>query len=216
METLKDIPVFSGLDDDALQNIRSRGSVKTFAKDEFIVRYGEQGRAMYVILEGCVKLTLFGEDGKAIVLTSLGRGAFFGELSLLDDKARSCTISATTDCKMFIITRALFLDMLHEHPSVMFSILKEMAVRLRKADSKIGSLALLDVYDRTVEVLYGIANDDGAATEGGYLIDRLPTHEELANLVGTTRESVSRVMAHIRSLGVLKHYKGRAAVLRKR
>ena len=216
MELLKKIPLFSSLDEKQIENVFNHGITKSFKKDEFVVRHREQGDAMYLIIKGSVKLTLFNEDGKILVLSTLRQGDFFGELSLLDDKLRSCTVIAASNCELFILTRKLFFALVKEFPPLTFSILKEMTVRLRKADSKIGSLALLDVYGRIVQLLYEIANDDGKITEDGYIIEKLPTHEELANMVGATRESVSRVIANIKKTGLLKYSKDRKVLLRKK
>ncbi|MGR3179644.1 MAG: Crp/Fnr family transcriptional regulator [Candidatus Anammoxibacter sp.] len=216
MELLRKIPLFSSLDDKQLENVFNHGITKKFKKDEFVLRHREEGDAMYLIIKGSVKLTLFNEDGKILVLSTLSQGDFFGELSLLDDKLRSCTVIVASDCELFILTRTLFFALIKESPAMTFSILKEMTVRLRKASSKMGSLALLDVYGRIVQLLYEIANDVGEVTEDGYVIDKLPTHEELANIVGATRESVSRVISNIKKTGLLKYSKDRKILLRKK
>lgn len=216
MDLLRKIPLFSSLDDKQLENVFNHGITKKFKKDEFVLRHREEGDAMYLIIKGSVKLTLFNEDGKILVLSTLSQGDFFGELSLLDDKLRSCTVIVASDCELFILTRTLFFALIKESPEMTFSILKEMTVRLRKASSKMGSLALLDVYGRIVQLLYEIADDIGEVTEDGYLIDKLPTHEELANIVGATRESVSRVISNIKKTGLLKYSKDRKILLRKK
>ena len=216
MELLKKIPLFSSLDDKQLENVFNHGITKKFKKDEFVLRHREEGDAMYLIIKGSVKLTLFNEDGKILVLSTLSQGDFFGELSLLDDKLRSCTVVVDINCELFILTRTLFFALIKESPEMTFSILKEMTVRLRKASSKMGSLALLDVYGRIVQLLYEIADDIGEVTEDGYVIDKLPTHEELANIVGATRESVSRVISNIKKTGLLQYSKDRKVLLRKK
>ncbi len=215
MELLKKVPLFSSLTDDELQMILVSGYKKTFEKNMFIMKHGDPGNAMYLIISGSVKLTLFNEDGRTIVLSILNKEDFFGELSLLDDKARSCSVIAIDTCELFILTRELFYKLIREHPEMTFKILKELTKRLRKADVKIGSLALLDVYGRIVQVLYEIANDVGTVTDEGIMIDKLPTHEELASIVGTTRESVSRIMPSIKKAGILKYCKDRKVILRK-
>ncbi|MGR3219655.1 MAG: Crp/Fnr family transcriptional regulator [Candidatus Anammoxibacter sp.] len=216
MKLLRKIPLFSSLDEKQLENVFNHGITKKFKKDEFVLRHREKGDAMYLIIKGSVKLTLFNEDGRILVLSTLSQGDFFGELSLLDDKLRSCTVVVASNCELFILTRTLFFALIKEYPDMMFCILKEMTVRLRKASSKMGSLALLDVYGRIVQLLYEIANDVGEVTEDGYLIDKLPTHEELANIVGATRESVSRVISNLKKTGLLKYSPDHKILLRKK
>lgn len=215
MDILKKVPIFSSLSDDELQMILHGGYKKKFKKENFIIKHGDSGDAMYLIITGSVKLTLFNEDGRTIVLSLLNEEDFFGELSLLDDKARSCSVIAMSNCELFILTRQLFYKLIREHPEMMFKILKELTKRLRRADDKIGSLALLDVYGRIVQVLYELANDVGRDTEEGIVIENFPTHEELASIVGTTRESVSRIMPNVKKTGILKYCKDRKVILRK-
>ena len=215
MKILKKVPLFSTLKDEALQNIFSRGITRKFKKEEFIVRHGEEGDAMYLILKGSVKLTIFNENGKVMVLSNLREGDFFGELSLLDSQSRSCTVIAGTDCELFILTRKLFFTFIEERPALAFNMLKELTVRLRKANNRIESLAVSDVYKRTVQVLYEIADDTGEITDKGYVFENLPTHEELAHIVGTTRESVSRVMASIKKAGLIEYLEDRKVLLYK-
>lgn len=213
---LRKIPLFAGLNDDEMQKVISSGYTKVYTKEEVIIMHGDEGDAMYLILAGNVKLTLFNEDGKTIVLSVLKEGDFMGELSLLDRKARSCSVIAMSECRLFILTRTLFYKLISEQPKIIFNILKEMTERLRKADAKIGSLALLDVYGRIVQVLYDIASDIGEETEQGIIIDKLPTHEELAGIVGTTRESVTRVMINIRKTGIIRYRNDHKVILRNR
>ena len=213
---LRKIPLFAGLNDGEMQKVAKSGYIKVYTKGEVIIKHGDDGDAMYLILDGNVKLALFNEDGKTIVLSLLKKGDFMGELSLLDRKARSCSVTATSECKLFILTQNLFYKLISEQPKIIFNILKEMTERLRKADAKIGSLALLDVYGRIVQVLYDIANDIGEETEQGIIIDQLPTHEELADIVGTTRETVTRVMMNIRKTGLIRYSNDHKVILRNR
>lgn len=215
MELLKKVPLFSTLTEKELGMVYASGYTKIIKKERFIVKHGEKGDAMYLIFSGSVRLTLFNADGRTIVLSVLNAGDFFGELSLLDDKARSCTVIAATECELFILTRDLFYKLIREHPEMTFKILTALTKRLRRADDKIGSLALLDVYGRIVQVLYELASDIGVVTEEGIEMDKLPTQEELASIVGTTRESVSRIMPSIKKAGILKEGKGRKVILRK-
>ena len=216
MNILKKIPLFSCFNEKELDYTYSKGIRKRAAKGSFIVRYGEYGDSLYLIETGSVKLTLFNKDGKVIILSTLDAGDFFGEFSLLDGQPRSCTVIAETDCDLFILTRQTFTSLLNEIPEMALNILKEMSLRLRKADKKIESLALLDVNGRVLQVLYEIASEDGKKTDADYSFDKLPTHDVIADIVGTTRESVTRAISSIRRIGILRYCRDGKILLQKK
>lgn len=215
-DLLKKVPIFSDLNKKELQIILETGELRRYAREEGIIQQGESGNTMFFIVSGKVKVVLSGGHKEGIVLSVLKEGEFFGELSLIDDEPRSCNIIAIEESSLFVLTRNLFHNICKIHPEIIIKVLREMARRLRKADEKIGTLAFLDVYGRTVQVLYEIANDTGNAVEDGILIERFPTHHYLASMIGTTRESVSRVIHSLRKTGHLKYLKGRKVVLRGR
>ena len=148
------------------------------------------------------------EDGREVILSMLGDGAVFGELSLLDGKPRSANVIATEDTNLVMLRRQDFLQQVFKVPQIAIALLAELASRLRRTDRQIEGLALLDVTSRISETLLQLASDQGVETETGVLIQNRPTHQELANMSGTTRETVSRVLKRLETQGYI-NCKGR-------
>jgi len=129
-----------------------------------------------------------------VILSMFGPGEFFGEMSLLDGMARSASVVATTKSELFMIHRREFLDLLHEFPTVAISLLAELAMRLRKADMQIKSLSLKDAAGRVANVLLMLSDDLGIFRKGKVEIEDLPLQQDMANMAGTSRETVSRML----------------------
>ena len=157
---------------------------------------------------------LLNEDGKEIVLSVLKGGDFFGELSLLDNAPRSANVIIVEDTSLFSLTRTQFYQLISARPDILRKVLKEICTRLRDADEKIGSLAFLDVYGRTIRILQQMAHDQGIKTRHGIEIFNAPTHQELSNMVGASREAITRIIKILKENRNLVSYKGRRLILR--
>jgi CRP/FNR family cyclic AMP-dependent transcriptional regulator len=151
-----------------------------------------------------VKVSRLDETGREAVLSILGPGEVFGEMSLLDGMKRSATCSALTDTEVLIIYRDDFLNLLQKYPQIAISLLKELAQRLRKADLQIKSLSLKDAEGRVGCVLILLADDLGRMYKGQVVVEEIPTQQDLANMAGTSRETVSRVMTKFEKQGLIK------------
>jgi len=191
---LKQIPLFSSLKEEDIVAISRLSVVKTFPKDQIILLEAEDGDTLFVILSGKVKVTTFSEHGKEVIFSILNEGDFFGDMSLLDGKPRSASVISMDDSKIQLIRRSDFYRLLENHPRIALKLLEEMASRLRKADIRIESLALLDVTGRIAGVLIQLAEERGSTEGKQVTITARPTHQELANMIGTTRETVTRVL----------------------
>jgi len=145
-----------------------------------------------------VKVALRHEDGREIVLSLLNEGNFFGELSLLDNDPRSASVIAVEDTTLFMFTKRQFYQLIETYPSILKKVLKEICVRLRHADEKIESLAFLDVYGRTLIALQRLAHDRGIITKHGIEISQALTHMGLSIVVGTSRETITRIITMLR------------------
>ena len=200
---LRKVPLFEGLKDDDLDAIAKVTITRSYSKDQVIILAEEEGDSLFIIETGQVKVCIVSEDGREVILSLLGEGAVFGELSLLDGKPRSANVVATQDTELYIVRRADFLQLLYKVPQIAVALLAELAVRLRKTDRKIEGLALLDVTSRISETLLQLATEQGAETEDGIFLDSRPTHQQLANMSGTTRETVSRVLKRLESQGYI-------------
>ncbi len=202
-DEIASIPLFQNLDDKAAMAIAKVVQEKQIKRDETILRQSESGYSMFIILDGRVKVVLFGEDGKEVILSTLKTGDFFGEMSLLDGQTRSATIIATEDTRLLELQREGFLEALKLQPELGLAILGEMSRRLRIADQNIKSLALLDVYGRVARALRLLSRDEGTQAGMNIVIESRPTHQELAARAGTSRETVSRVIGDLIRAGFI-------------
>ena len=144
----------------------------------------------------------------------MGPGSVFGELSLLDGKPRSANVVATEDTGLLMLRRSDFIQLIYKTPQIATALLAELASRLRKTDRQIEGLALLDVTSRISETLLQLATEQGTETADGVGIESRPTHQELANMSGTTRETVSRVIKRLEGQGYINCSGRRITILR--
>ncbi|HET7024168.1 MAG TPA: Crp/Fnr family transcriptional regulator [Gemmatimonadales bacterium] len=162
---------------------------RAYPKGSVILFEDDPGDALYIVGAGQVKVVLIGEDGREVILSVLGQGSFFGELALLDDEPRSAHVIAMEDSSVLALRREDFQTRLRSSPEVAIALLRELSSRLRRADEKIGGLVLLDVNGRVAELLLQHAD-----AEGGARITRKLTHHTVAQMIGSSRETVSRTM----------------------
>ena len=191
---LQYVPIFSELSDSTLEEIAKIGIKKQFKKESVVLLEHETGSALFVIASGKVKISRVSEDGREVILTILGESDFFGEMAILDGLARSANVTAIEDSELFIIQRNDFLDLLKTHPEVTISLLQELTQRLRTADMKIKSLSLKDAEGKVATVLLQLADDIGRIKQGDVEIEKLPYQHDLANMAGTSRETISRTL----------------------
>ena len=200
---LRRVPLFEGLTDEDLEAIAKVTVSRSYDKDQIIILAEEEGEALFIIDSGQVKVSIVSEDGREVILALLGDGAVFGELSLLDGKPRSANVVATENSALYMVRRADFLQLIYKVPKISIALLAELAARLRRTDRKIEGLALLDVTSRISETLLQLATDQGEQREEGIHLPARPTHQQLANMSGTTRETVSRVLKRLESQGYI-------------
>ncbi len=203
IEFLKNALIFEGLEERDFARISACGVRKTYQKGDVIVRAEESGSALFVIIQGEVKIVRNGDDGREVVLNILGPNDVFGELSLLDGEARASSVVALEAPELFTIYRKDFLALLNEYPSIAGSMLKTLARRVRKAESMIKSLSRKDAYHRVGFVLLQFADERGHIRNGKVEIDDLPVRQEIAKLAGTTRETVSRTFGRMERFNLI-------------
>jgi CRP-like cAMP-binding protein len=178
--------------------------VKDYPRDTLVFGQDDAGDAMFIIAKGRVKVVLYGESGKEVTLSVFKQGDFFGEMSLLDDLPRSANVVTLEPASLLILKREAFRRHLQENPTTAFNVMAELCRRLRKADEIISNLALLDVYGRVARVLMQLAETDGEPVEGGILIRKRPTQQDIASMVSTSRETVSRALSEFQRRGLLE------------
>jgi len=199
--------LFTGLEDFYLKGIISRGEIRTWPSGTQIITEGDPGDAVFFIISGRVKVTLYGEEGREIVLAILNDGDMFGEMSIIDDKPRSANVEAVQELTCLVVTKGAFLDYMSRHHKVYMRFFAYLTGRLREATRKIGGLALLDVCGRIAHTLLGMAKASGGDKEV-VEIER-PTHEQLAAMIGSSREVVSRALKKMTQEGYIKIEKDR-------
>jgi len=209
---LRHVNIFKGLDDAGLRNLGKCLRTLEYQKDDLIVDQDAQGDALYIIKEGTVKVVLYGDNGREVILTLFRAGDFFGEMSLLDGQPRSASVIATEKSRILKLSREDFVAHLKTSTETALNILAEMSRRLRHADEVIGSLALLDVYGRVARSLISLARETGESQDEGVLIRERPTQQDLASMIGTSRETVSRVLSEFQKRGFLS-MQGKAILL---
>jgi CRP/FNR family cyclic AMP-dependent transcriptional regulator len=204
MELLQKVSIFRELPAETLADLSKRVWQRTADAGAVIVSHEEPGDALFIIASGKVKVVLYGETGREIILSILRGGDFFGEMSLLDRQPRSANVVAVEESQLLGLDRDAFQTHLGAHPSTALAILAEMSRRLRHADEVIGNLALLDVYARVARSIRELAQKQGEPVDGGLLIRERPTQQEMAGLIGTSRETVSRALNDFTRRGLLE------------
>jgi len=212
MAVLRRVSIFSDLDDVALLGLLRQMTIKRWHGGAIIVGQQEPGEALFVQVSGRSKVVLFGENGREMTLSVIEPGGFFGEMSLFDGKPRSANVVALEDSVLLVLERTAFRAHLETSPHTALKLLEEMAERLRRADEIINNLALHDVPSRLVRTLVTLAQSGGENREDGILIRRRPTQQDLANMVGTCRETVSRALTSMARRGLVVQ-RGRALLL---
>ena len=190
---LKRVPLFSQLDDDDLEKIRNLCVTQHYVKDQIILIEEEAGNTLFLIQKGRVKVSRISDDGREVILSILEPGDFFGELSLIDGKARSASVTAIEDSEVLMLRRGDFLGLLSDYPQISISLMKELAGRIRKSDTQIKSLSLQDAMGRVASSLIMLAEDHGRMRKNEVVIPTIPLQQDLANMAGTSRETISRV-----------------------
>ncbi len=208
MATLSDfllyVPIFADLSSDTVEKISKIGNKKNYTKDSIILMEEEAGSALFVIIQGKVKVARTSNDGREVILSILGESDFFGEMAILDGLTRSATVTALEDSELYIIERSDFLNLLKEHPEVSISLLYELTTRLRAADMKIKSLSLKDAEGKVATVILQLADDVGKIKQGVVEIEKLPLQQDLANMAGTSRETISRTLHAFAKKGLVE------------
>jgi len=203
-DLLATVPIFSALNANVLDELLSRMTKRSYQKNNMILMEDEFGDTFFIIAGGSIKITRVSEDGREVILAMLGEGEFFGEMSLLDGETRSANAIATEESKVLILKRHDFLLFLERFPKIAISLLTEMAGRIRKSDQQIESLSLSDAEHRIGITLIRMAEELGTIRQGKVEISNLPYQQDIANMAGTSRETVSRMMKILEEKGFIK------------
>lgn len=203
-ELFRQVPLFAGLEDEDLESLIGVANRRKYPKDGVVFFENDAGDALFMIISGRVKVTILSDDGREIILAMLSEDDFFGEMSLLDNEPRSATAIALQETEMVVLHQRDFLTIVEKRPRVLINLLSVLSSRLRKANQQIGNLALHDVYGRVARFLLEMASEDGERQADGRISFRRPTHQEIANMIGATRETVSRMISDLHRQGYIE------------
>ena len=211
-EVIRKAPLFTALDDAASASLLANMVSVKIAKGTILFAEGDGGDQLYVIAEGKLKLGTSSGDGRENLLSILGPGEMFGELSLFDPGPRTSTATAVTDAKLLSLGQEKLLPWLVENPKVSLQLLASLAQRLRRTNEAVGDLVFSDVPGRVAKALIDLGERFGKKTDEGLFVHHDLTQEELAQLVGASRETVNKALADFAGRNWLK-LDGRAVLI---
>ena len=201
LEALRSIPLFSHVVDGDLEQIASHLIERRYPRNTTIVEEGLPGDYMYIIREGRVKVTKLSEDGREKILAFFEPGHFVGDMALLDRAPRSASVKALTPVRVLALSRADFTGLIRKSPDLAIAVIRELSGRLRAVNDQASALSFQRVKDRTKGLLVRLAKDDAA--DAGHVMTPALTHQQIADMIGTSRETVTRVIKDLKSGGWL-------------
>ena len=193
---IKQVPLFAGLADEDIRELMAVAKRRTFRSGEVIFHREDPGLVLYVIKEGKVKISLISPEGQEISLVVFGKGECFGEFAILDGLPRSADAVAMEKVECYTLQRSDFHQAIMKNPKIAIQVMEVLSKRLRSTDQMVEDLIFLDVYGRVAKKLLELANTHGTKVENGIRIDVRLTQQELASMVGSSRESVNKVMGY--------------------
>ena len=203
-EVVRRAPLFTALDEAAAVSLRASMDTVKIAKGSILFKEGDDGEHLYVIIDGKLKLGTSSGDGRENLLSILGPGEMFGELSLFDPGPRTSTATAVTDAKLLSLSHEKVIPWLKQNPEVSLQLLTRLSQRLRRTNEAVGDLVFSDVPGRVAKALIDLGYRFGKTTAEGLLVNHDLTQEELAQLVGASRETVNKALADFAGRGWLK------------
>jgi CRP/FNR family transcriptional regulator, cyclic AMP receptor protein len=206
---LKTVPMFGTFPEDQLRALATMVTRRSAPRGSAIMRAGDETDSLYIVISGRLKVMMGEADGKEVILSILGPGEFFGEMGLIDDSPRSATVIAIEPCELLAVTKRAFKKCLVENVALAMAVMRVVVRRLREADRKIGSLAMLDVYGRVARLLLDMSEN----VNGQKVVTRRLTKQDIGKMVGASREMVTRVMKDLEMSGYFE-VRGSTIVLR--
>lgn len=197
---LKTFPLFQGLSDEVLGAVSRVSMMRRIPRGQAVVRAGDRTDYVYFVLTGNLKVVVSDEDGREVILSILGQGELFGEMGMFGEQPRSASVIAVVPADLVMIAKNDFRQIMQENFEIAWRIMSNLAERLRNADRKIESLALMDVYGRVARLLIDMAED----VNGETVVVRKISKQDIAKMIGASREMVSRVMKDLGQEGLIE------------
>lgn len=193
MEMLKNVSLFSYLDDDEIRMLSDISTERTYPKNRIVIFEGDTATSLYVICSGKANAVSISPEGRQIILNTFGPGDYFGEMSFIDGEPRCATVEAREISRMLIIPRDRFSHAFFSNPDISFRLMKGLVRKLRRATLQIGDLVFKDVYGRVARLLMEHSVPSGEKL----MIKEKLTHQDIADMVGASREMVSRILGEL-------------------
>ncbi|MDY0746126.1 MULTISPECIES: Crp/Fnr family transcriptional regulator [Roseateles] len=212
LDLIRRVPLFSLLTTDQAQSIADSVVKRRFKRGELIVEQGTKSNALFILLNGRARVLTADSRGREVILAVLQNGDYVGEMSLIDNEPHSATVRAEVQTDMLVLGRNEFARCLPDSSSLSYAILRGLVARLRSADRQIESLALLDVYGRVARTLLDMAEEE----KGVKIIRGKVSRQDMAKVVGASREMVSRVMKDLEDKGVIETLENGSVVIKER
>ena len=204
---LKTVPLFALLSDEQLAALRPGLQLRSYSRNRHLLRAGEENDSVGVLLSGHARVVHGNGNGREITLHTIGPGEFFGEMGLIDGQPDSVSVEALDPCKVLYISKSALMSVLRRNFDAAMLILRSVTRKLREADRKIASLALMDVHGRVAHLIVELAHE----VDRGWVVDTRP--REIACMVGASREMVSRVIRAMCARGLIKRNKRNIIIL---
>jgi len=209
LTVLRALPIFETLDDECLLPMVRVAKLRSIPRHTVVLHAGDSTDNIYFVLSGALKVQISDEEGREVILSMLGPGELFGEMGVLDDHPRSATVLAVEASEVVVIGKADFKQCLVENPDVSLFIMRNLTKRLRLADRNIESLALLDVYGRVARLLLEAAE----VVDGRKVVTHKLSKQDIAKMIGASREMVSRVMRDLSTQGLIEERDGQLVLI---
>lgn len=197
---LKSVPLFAAFTDQQIKTLLSYVQHRSYARNVYVMQAGDETDSIYVLLSGKAKVLINDEQGHEVILGYMGAQDFFGEMGILDDQPRSASVYTLEACEMLRLSKDGFMSCLKENTEVAMLVIRNLVRRLRAADRKIESLALVDVSGRVARILLDIAEE----IDGRLVVQRTPAKQDIARQIGASREMVSRVVKDLEQRGLIR------------
>lgn len=191
--------IFGQLDEVRAKTLFSDFQRRAYAKNSFVINAGDNSDSFYLIQSGKIKIVILDEEGKEVILSMLGPGDHFGEFSLIDGQPRSASAVTMEESALLIVSKDQFRECLAENPDIAERVMLSLTQRLRDADRKIEGLALHDVYSRLVRTLSELSTEQ----DGKHILPQRLTHQDLANMIGASREMITRILRDLATGGYI-------------
>ncbi len=205
LAALKSFHMFQNLSDERLEPISRCAILRNVSRGAIVLHAGDRTDNIYFVLSGNLKVLVSDEDGREVILTMMGPGEVFGEMGVLDEDVRSATVLAVSSANLVVMSKGDFKRVMLDNAEVALQITRNLVQRLRQADRQIESLALLDVYGRVARLLLDMAEDVG----GQKVVTRKISKQDIAKMIGASREMVSRVMKDLNVHGLIEETDGK-------